>query len=109
MKKLIVIAITSTLFACQMQPAMATERASAESLYVALTSQTPEAIASAGYVIGVHDATYGLMHCTPNDLTIKDIITEVITFLRSIPANVRATASGDAAVVTYLNKKYPCV
>jgi hypothetical protein len=59
-----------------------------------------------GYVMGVTDTTYGVIHCAPSNLTAGQVEAMVLQHLRAYPA--RRTQSGDSIVMEVLKAAWPC-
>lgn len=59
-----------------------------------------------GYIIGVHDATEGALHCSPMGITVGQIRDMVHQWLRANPADRHHPAN--AIVVHVLRSTWPC-
>lgn len=70
------------------------------------SSQSGERLAGSGYVIGVADALYGVMHCAPANVTAGQIRDMVRNYLENVPAERHQTA--DSLVSKVLKATWPC-
>tara|TARA_B100001105_G_C22300708_1_gene403702 strand:- start:601 stop:936 length:336 start_codon:yes stop_codon:yes gene_type:complete len=59
-----------------------------------------------GYIVGVHDAGFGILFCTPNDVSIKQIKHVVFNYMNNNPDKWGSSASD--IVIESLEKAWPC-
>lgn len=59
-----------------------------------------------GYIIGVHDATEGILHCSPRNITVGQVSDLVHQWLRDNPA--QRHLPGHLLVIRVLGQTWPC-
>lgn len=76
-------------------------------LYRYMTDQSSYANGvAAGYVIGIHDSGRGVEHCSPDNVTFKQVVDVVRADLVAYPSLRHHPAE---AIVTYaIQKAWPC-
>lgn len=62
--------------------------------------------AAHGYIIGVHDAGEGVVHCSPSTAKAGDVVNVVRIYMDAVPHTL--SKSADAVVFDALKARWPC-
>lgn len=65
-----------------------------------------DAAAGTGYVIGVFDVVDGILACSPDDVTVKQVKQVVFNYMKAHPE--KWSNSADSSVVAALQSAWPC-
>lgn len=96
-----------TLIACLVAGPASAEFLSGNDLLAMLRSQERHERALAdGYIMGVHDAGRGAVHCSPNTVTLSQVRDMSAQFLTAAVAARHKSA--DSLVMAILQEAFPC-
>lgn len=96
-----------TLIACLAAGPASAEFLSGNDLLNLLRSQERhERAAADGYIMGVHDAGRGAVHCSPTSVTLTQVRDMSTQFITSAPASRHKSA--DSLIMVLLQEAFPC-
>lgn len=96
-----------TLIACMTAGTASAEFMSGNDLLSLLRSQERhERTAADGYIMGVHDTGRGVVHCSPNAVTLSQVRDMSVQFITA--AATARHKSADSLVMAVLQEAFPC-